>query len=242
MPGPVRVLIVEDHQLLAEAIESALKARGIEVQGTASSGREALALARRCEPDVILLDIGLPDADGVDVGKRILQACPNVRILVLTGLEGGDLVAEVLRAGFHGFLDKQAGTSELIEAIDLVAKGKAVLPHEVARAMAGSTPGRAGGAGPRTYGLTAREREVLAFLAGGADTAAIAEALFLSRNTIRTHIGNILGKLAVHSRVEAAAFAVRHRIVEPRRRRNEAGGATSGGYGDRRTPKMRRSG
>lgn len=241
-PDTVKVLIVEDHRLLAEGIRAALEERGMDVGGMASTGREALSLARAGEVEVVLLDLILPDADGMEVGRRILELQPGVRILVLTGLDEGEVVPEVLEAGFHGLLHKQATTSELIEAIRLVAAGKAVLPHAAARAMVvGSGPGKLRERPGRTSQLTAREQEVLALIAGGLDTAGIADALFLSKNTVRTHIGNILRKLRVHSRVEAAALAVRERIVEPRRPRGRTHSPTSG-YGDRPRTKMRRSG
>jgi two-component system nitrate/nitrite response regulator NarL len=187
----VRVLIVEDQVLFAEAVEVALRNHGVEVVGIASTGQTGLELASTTEPDVVLLDIGLPDRGGMKVGKEILERCPHVKVLALTALRDGRTAREALRAGFSGYLTKDTDVDRLIRAIESASSGEVTISKAVARQAA----------------------DVLALLAEGADSPAIAEQLGISRNTLRTHVQSIFAKLNVHSRLEAAAFAVKHGIV-----------------------------
>ena len=203
---------------MAESMASVLRSHAVEVAGIAATGRDAIALAQRERPTVVLMDIGLPDMDGIDAGRQILEVVPETRLLALTGLESVDVVQEAMLNGFNGYLHKQAPSAELVKTIRLVASGHAVMPHEAAqRLAAGETKGSPSEVAASR--LTKRERDVLALLAEGADTAQIAQRLFLSRNTVRTHVQNLLSKLQVHSRLEAASYAVRHGLVKPPHRR-----------------------
>jgi DNA-binding NarL/FixJ family response regulator len=215
----VRVLIVEDHLLLAESMAGVLRDHGMQVIAIARGGREAMRLAKRERPDVVLMDIGLPDMDGIDAGRHIIELLPSTKILAITGLESADVVQEALLNGFHGYLHKQAPSSELIKTIRLVASGQAVMPQDAARRLATRGNGELEFDGVDASRLTRRERDVLTLLVEGANSRQIAQRLFLSRNTVRTHVQNILAKLQVHSRLEAAAYAVRSGIVKPPNRR-----------------------
>jgi DNA-binding NarL/FixJ family response regulator len=205
--------------LLAESMASVLRAHGMEVVAIARGGREAVTLAKQQRPDVVLMDIGLPDMDGIDAGRQILEILPGSRILAITGLESPGVVQEAMLNGFHGYLHKHAPSSELIKTILLVVSGQAVMPQDAARRLAAPGNGDSGPEGLGVSRLTRRERDVLTLLVEGASSGQIAERLFLSRNTVRTHVQNILAKLQVHSRLEAAAYAVRTGIVKPPNRR-----------------------
>lgn len=210
----LRILIVDDHRLFAEGLDSALRDRGLDSLRIAINGREAIAAAEAMEPDLVLMDLALPDLDGLSVGQRILADHPDTRILALSGLDDARLAREALRSGFHGYLLKQASLADLVGAILAVAHSQAVIPQEVAQALMdedGSDDSDE--ADPEVLlakQLTRREREILALLASGASGREIAAELYLSPNTVRTHVQNILTKLQVHSRLEAVAFATRH--------------------------------
>lgn len=183
--------------------------------GTAADAIEA---AERQRPALALVDIGLPDQSGLHVGRRIMEVSPQTRVVAVTALEDTRLAEEVVRAGFHGYLMKDVNVSQLLSSIDAVLRGEVVLPPRLTRAataMRGAEPER------HLLGqqLTPRELEVLEMLAKGAGGREIARALGVAPNTVRTHVQSILSKLQVHSRLEAAAFAVRHGLVRPARRR-----------------------
>ncbi len=210
--GTVRVLIVDDHMLFAEAIRVALEDFGMSVAEIAPTGAAAIASVERSLPDVILLDIGLPDQTGLVVGRTILERWPEARILALTALNDRSVVDEALRIGFRGYLTKDTPVVQFVNSIQAVLDGQLVLPQRLSPL------------GPRSRieeevallsdHLSRREREVLSLLVEGADGATVAARLGISRNTVRTHVQSILTKLQVHSRLEAATFAVRHRLVE----------------------------
>jgi DNA-binding NarL/FixJ family response regulator len=183
------------------------------VSRIATSGKEAIYAARVDRPDTVLMDIGLPDIDGLTAGERILAERPQTRVLALTGLEDRSLVREALESGFQGFLMKHSSLAEIIGAIIASADSQTVIPRDAARALFGTEAEQM----PEEDSLmaktlTRREREILALLAAGASAREIARQLFLSPNTVRTHIQNILTKLQVHSRLEAVAFAIRSGI------------------------------
>ncbi len=217
----MRVLIVDDHMLFAEAIRSALEGVGLSVVGIAGTAEEGISKVRGSRPDLILMDVALPDQSGLAAGKRILDEWPDARILALTALDDRVVADEALRIGFRGLLTKDTPVSQFVNSIRSILDGQMVLPH------------RLGPAGDRSSGdedatllaaqLTRREREVLGLLVRGAGGLEIAEELGISRNTVRTHVQSILTKLQVHSRLQAATFAVRHRLVPTARAAGFAG-------------------
>ena len=207
----MKVLVVEDQMLFAEAIEVALRKRDVEVVGIARTGENALELVEATRPDVVLLDVGLPGESGLSVGREMLERHPDLRVLALTAITDGRTAREALRAGFSGYLTKDTDIDRLVRAIHAALAGEVTIPKLLARQAVG---GRSDDpAAIMAAQLTERERDVLTLLAEGADSDTVAERCRISRNTVRTHVQSILSKLNVHSRLEAAAFAVRHGIV-----------------------------
>jgi two-component system nitrate/nitrite response regulator NarL len=172
-----------------------------------------VAAALRQRPDVALVDIGLPDENGVQVGRRIMEVSPQTRVIAVTAMDDQRLGDEIVRAGFRGYLLKDTKVSQLLSAIQVVLHGEVVFPTRVPRA--GGRDGRPSQARLLGQQLTPRELEVLEMLARGIGGHEIARTLGIAPNTVRTHVQSILSKLQVHSRLEAAAFAVRHGLVRP---------------------------
>jgi two-component system, NarL family, nitrate/nitrite response regulator NarL len=160
---------------------------------------------------VILLDLGLPDRSGLAVGREILESWPEAKLMVLTALDDPKAVEEASRAGFRGYLTKDTPVSRFVSSIEAIVAGQEVFPHRFAQAT--RRPGSNDSVWLLISQLTPREREVLGLLVEGADGRTIAARLGISRNTVRTHVQSILTKLQVHSRLEAATLAVRHRVV-----------------------------
>jgi DNA-binding NarL/FixJ family response regulator len=197
--------------LFAEAIRSALDGAGMDAVAVVTSGRAALAYLEDDRPDVILLDLGLPDRSGLAVGREILESWPDAKLMVLTALDDPKAVEEAMRAGFRGYLTKDTPVSRFVSSIEAIVAGQEVFPHRFAHAA--RHPGSSDSVWLLISQLTPREREVLGLLVEGADGRTIAARLGISRNTVRTHVQSILTKLQVHSRLEAATLAVRHRVV-----------------------------
>jgi DNA-binding NarL/FixJ family response regulator len=218
----MRILIIDDHRLFAEAVRTALSGNGLEILPVASTGREGVEAARSQRPDLVLVDLVLPDTSGIDVGRRILQDCPEARVMAVTGLNDTGILQQVMRAGFHGYLTKDSPIALLVESIHAVANGQMVIPHRLAAGAAGDKTSAERDAELLAKQLTPRERSVLILLVEGSASEEIALRMSISPNTVRTHIQNILTKLQVHSRLEAAAFAVRYGLVDVRRERRRA--------------------
>jgi DNA-binding NarL/FixJ family response regulator len=184
---------------------------GMDAVGVVTSGRAALDYLEDDRPDVVLLDLGLPDRSGLAVGREILEQWPEAKLMVLTALDDPKAVEEAMRAGFRGYLTKDTPVSRFVSSIEAIVAGQEVFPHRFAHAA------RHAGSSDSVWllisQLTPREREVLGLLVEGADGRTIAVRLGISRNTVRTHVQSILTKLQVHSRLEAATLAVRHRVV-----------------------------
>ena len=212
----VRVLVVDDQKLFAEAVSMYLEQVGMEVVGIARDGKEALAAVARERPTIVLVDLNLPGEDGLKVGARILERDPEVKLLAVTGLSDRSAVRAALEAGFHGYLTKDAKVSQFVDSIRSVLRGQVSVPFELSFKPADAD---AQDAHLLAAQLTAREMETLALLAEGASSREIAGRLSVSPNTVRTHVHNVLTKLGVHSRLEAAAFAVRHGLVPASRSR-----------------------
>jgi two-component system nitrate/nitrite response regulator NarL len=206
-------LIVDDHQLFAEALGSSLERHGLKVVGTVSNEEEALEAVRRLAPDIVLMDLGLPGRGGTALGAAIVEEMPDTKVVAVTALRDPQAVAEVVRAGFSGYLTKDASVDRLVSSIRAILTGQVVLPGRLARAAAGARSPDEQDAHLRAEHLTTREREVLQLLAEGASSQQVAERLSVSSHTVRSHVQNILAKLQVHSRLEAATFAVRYGIA-----------------------------
>jgi DNA-binding NarL/FixJ family response regulator len=209
----VRVLIVDDHALFSQALGPLLEQNGMEVLGIAGSGAEALEALRRERPDVVLVDLGLPDMTGLSLGREILEEEPEAKVLAVTGMDHARIAREVLQAGFHGFLTKDTPLPQFIKSVKAVMEGQVInLPRREGRRTADGNEEQRDAA-LLAGQLTPRELEVLEILVHGGSNAEIARQLQLSPNTVRTHVQSILTKLQVRSRLEAAAFAVRFGIV-----------------------------
>lgn len=224
-----RVLIVDDHSLFAEAITGTLEREGHEVVGVVSTGREALEAVRVAEPHVVLLDLGLPDRDGIEVGAEILRRRPTAKIIAVTARVDHHSVRDAVRVGFHGYVSKESALSELVSSVEAVVAGRVVIPRRTGQATARSR------AAPSPWqrladSLTPREREILHLLVEGATTGKIAGDLHIEVNTVRSHVQRLMSKLQVHSRLEAVAFATRNGLVGPlpRRTTEETPGAGPG--------------
>jgi DNA-binding NarL/FixJ family response regulator len=211
----VRVLVVDDQAMMRAGFRMILEAQeGIEVVGEAGDGEQAMAQARRLEPDVILMDIRMPRMDGVEATRRLI----GQRVLILTTFDLDEYVVEALRAGASGFLLKDAPADELVRAVRVVAAGEALLAPSVTRRLldrfAGLPP--AGDAAPEGLAeLTDREREVLGLVARGLSNAEIAVHLVVSEATVKTHVSHVLAKLGLRDRVQAVVLAYDLGLVHP---------------------------
>jgi DNA-binding NarL/FixJ family response regulator len=214
---PTHVLIVDDHRLFAEAVRPALTSIGMVVAEPAGDAAQALDAIRQERPDLVLVDLGLPDMYGIDLGKIILDEWPDVIVVALTQLSDPRAVREALQAGFHGYLTKETPLPLFLRSVQMAMAGEVVVPHRLAAEAAGARSPEEKHADLVREKLTPRENQILALLVEGASTKTMAQRLSLSKNTVRTHAQNILEKLQVSSRLEAVAFAVRHGLVSDSR-------------------------
>jgi DNA-binding NarL/FixJ family response regulator len=216
-----RVLIAEDEDLMrAGLIEILTTDPDIEIIGEASTGREAVERARGLKPDVMLMDVRMPDLDGIAATRQVTREAPGVRVLILTTFEQDDYVFGALRAGASGFLLKRARPEELIRAVHTIAAGDSLLSPSITRRVIDRmaqqpTPSLDDQA--KLDGLTPREREVLELLARGLSNREIAEALGVEESTIRTHVKRILMKLGLRDRIQAVIFAYETGVNQPAR-------------------------
>jgi DNA-binding NarL/FixJ family response regulator len=214
----IRVLLCDDQALVRSGFRMILDQRpGIEVVGEAEDGLQAIALAERRSPDVILMDVRMPKLDGLEATRRLVAAGSPARIVILTTFDLDEYVYEAIRAGASGFLLKDARPSQLVEAIEVVAGGEALLAPAVTRRLldrfAESLPGGKREPSPALASLTDREREVLTLLASGLSNAELAERLFLSETTVKSHVSSVLRKLDVRDRVQAVVLAYEAGLV-----------------------------
>ncbi len=218
-PKPIRVLLVDDHQLLTGALARTMAHEpDIQVVGVAGSVAEAKALARE-RLDVVLMDYRLPDGTGAEATRAIKARWPAARVVMLTALNDDETVLESIQAGADGYLTKDRAVDEVVEAVRSAYAGETLLPRSVILGIAQRVAAARdrGTERRQVEPLTVRELEVLRALTDGLSTPEICERLFIAPNTLRTHVQNIMGKLRVHSKLEAVAFALRHRLVEPPR-------------------------
>jgi DNA-binding NarL/FixJ family response regulator len=218
-----RVLIVDDQALVRTGFTMILRSAGIEVVGDATDGAEAVAAARRYRPDVVLMDIRMPELDGLEATRRILAERPTtaagepVRVIILTTFDLDEYVYAALAAGASGFLLKDVTPEHLVNAVRLVRDGDALLAPSITRRLVArfARPDGAASAHRDLATLTPREREVLALLAGGLSNQELAARLGLSEATVKTHVTRILGKLNLRDRVQAVVLAYETGLVQP---------------------------
>jgi DNA-binding NarL/FixJ family response regulator len=216
---PIRVLLVDDHQLLTGALSRMLASEtDIQVVGVAATVAEAKAIARE-RLDVVLMDYRLPDGTGAEATRAIKARWPAARVVMLTALNDDETVLESIQAGADGYLTKDRAVEEVVDAVRAAHAGETLLPRSVIVGIAQRVAAaRDRGTERRPIDpLTQRELEVLKALTEGLSTPEICDRLSIAPNTLRTHVQNIMGKLRVHSKLEAVAFALRHRLVEPPR-------------------------
>ena len=223
MSSSVRVLIADDQQLVRTGFRMILDAEpDIDVVGEATNGREAVAMARELGPDVVLMDIRMPELDGIEATRRVVQhdSDASTRVLMLTTFDLDEYVYDALRAGASGFLLKDAPATQLAAGVRMVAAGDALLAPSITRRLIeefAATP-PAAPPPPGLDELTPRELEVFRLVAQGKSNAEIAADLVISETTVKTHVARMMMKLGVHDRVQAVVLAYELGVVAPRRR------------------------
>ena len=212
----VRVLVVDDQQLIRDGIASMLDIQeGVQVVGTAKNGQEAIEQARSLRPDIVLMDIHMPAMDGIAATVRLRQQVPESQIVMLTTFDDEAYIIRSLQAGACGYLLKDIPAGDLAQAVRLAHAGVYQLAPEIAGKLVDTLraerPVEASAAPPSE--LTKRELEVLKLIATGATNREIAEQLFVSEGTVKNHVSNILGRLGLRDRMQAAIFAIEHKLV-----------------------------
>jgi DNA-binding NarL/FixJ family response regulator len=218
--SPIRVVIADDQQMVRQGFSVLLNTKpDIDVIGQAVDGLDAVAKVAELAPDVVLMDIRMPELGGIEATRRITTASPHIKVLVLTTFDLDEYVYEALRAGASGFLLKDASADQLAEAVRVVAAGDALLAPGITRRLIvefSRLDGRPRAPLKERVGdLTERETEVLALIAQGLSNAEIADRLVVAEQTVKTHVGRILVKLGLRDRTQAAVFAYESGLVRP---------------------------
>jgi two-component system, NarL family, response regulator LiaR len=209
----IRVLVVDDHTIVRKGIRALLaEIDDIELVGEAGDGQEAIAQVEALQPDVVLMDLVMPEMDGAAATRAIKACCPEIRVVALTSFREEELVQGALRAGAIGYLLKNVSADKLAEAIRAACAGRPTLAPEATEALIQATVRPP----EPSFDLTPRELEVLALVVRGLSNAEIAQELVVSRSTIKFHVSSILSKLGAGSRTEATALAVQHRLLSGR--------------------------
>ncbi len=212
----MRILIVDDHALFRDSLRSLLTARDLEVVGEAGDGKEAIRLAWELKPDIVLMDLMMPEMDGLEATKRLAAELPEVKVIVLTAADDDAKLFEAIKSGAKGYLLKNLESSEFFELLEGVSRGEPALTPALARKLLDEfarAPSRREREDPDA--LTDRERDVLELMVEGTTTnRKLAKALGVSENTVKFHVRNILDKLHLHNRAQVVGHALRKRIVE----------------------------
>ena len=214
----MRLLIADDHTLFRESLRSLLVSRGFEVIGEAREGREAVELARRLQPDVVLMDLAMPGLDGLAATRLISAELPQVKVVVLTGSDEDAQLFEAIKSGAQGYLLKNLEARELFSLLEGVGRGEPALTPLLAGKLLQefARPPRPAAEPHDPDALTDREREVLELLVRGVTSnRKLAKELGVSENTVKFHVRNILDKLHLHNRAQVVGFALRHGMVAP---------------------------
>jgi DNA-binding NarL/FixJ family response regulator len=214
----MKILIADDHALFRDSLRSLLEAHGIEVIGEAGNGREAFELARRLQPDVVLMDLSMPDVDGLAATRLISAELPGVKVVVLTASDEDSKLFEAIKSGAQGYLLKNLESEEFFSLLEGVGRGEPALTPTLARKLLQEFARPAAATAPAhdPDALTEREREILELLVSGVTSnRKLARQLGVSENTVKFHVRNILDKLHLHNRAQVVSYAIRNKIVEP---------------------------
>jgi NarL family two-component system response regulator LiaR len=207
---PIRVMLVDDHDMVRRGLAAFLRVKpDLKLAGEARSGQEALDLCDKLQPDVILMDLVMPEMDGATATRLIRERCPEIQVIALTSFQEQSLVEEALQAGAISYLLKNVSANDLAEAIRAAHAGRATLAPEAVQALVQAT----GHEPALGHDLTPREREVLVLMVEGLHNPDIAERLTVSRATVKAHVSHILSKLGAASRMEAISLALQHNLV-----------------------------
>ncbi len=211
-PKPIRLMLADDHKMLREGLRRSMVERGFDVVGEARDGGEAVDLAAALRPDVILMDVSMPDMDGVEATRQIKERFPEIKIVMLTMHADQDILADAIRHGANGYLVKDCSTDEIASAIETVASGDTALSPRLAASMLAEVR-RQDSEADQARIITKREEEVLQHIADGCSTPEVAEKLFISQKTVKNHLASIYQKLDARDRTQAVLRAVRMGIV-----------------------------
>jgi DNA-binding NarL/FixJ family response regulator len=212
--APIRLMLADDHQMLREGLRRSMVDQGFDVVGEASDGMEAVEIAYRLRPDVILMDVTMPEMDGVEATKRIRQSLAETRVVMLTMHADQDVLANAIRAGASGYLVKDCSTDEIADAVRMAATGDTPISPQLAASMLDEVRRLdQRHAADEDRVITRREEEVLQLIADGCSTPEVAERLFISQKTVKNHLASIYQKLDARDRTQAVLQAVRMGIV-----------------------------
>lgn len=212
----IRIMLVDDHEVVRLGMKSLLERHAdFEVVAEAAAADEAVQKAMQHEPDIVLMDIRLAGSSGIDACEEITTALPNTKVVMLTSYADDELLFAAIRAGASGYVLKQIGSGELIQAVEAAARGEATLDPSLTQRVFSEVRRAIQKEEKAAFGeLTAQEMQVLALIAEGKTNREIADALFLSEGTVRNYVSSILSKLEVSNRAEAAAYAVQHHLQD----------------------------
>ena len=214
----MKILIADDHALFRDSLRSLLEAHGLEVIGEAKNGREAVEMSRKLKPEVLLMDLSMPEMDGLAATRLISADQPEVKVVVLTASDEDSKLFEAIKSGAQGYLLKNLESEDFFTLLDGVNRGEPALTPALARKLLQefARPATAPAAHHDPDALTEREREVLELLVNGiTSNRRLAKQLGVSENTVKFHVRNILDKLHLHNRAQVVSYAIRHRLVEP---------------------------
>lgn len=213
----IRLMLADDHRLLRESLRRSMADEGFEILGEAADGEEAVRLAGQLRPDVILMDVSMPEMDGVDATRKITSEHPDVRVIMLTMHNDGEVVDRALKAGATGYLVKDCTIEQIATAVRMAADGETAMSRDLALSMLSEVK-RIDSKGPREEEriITKREEEVLQLIADGCSTPEVAARLYISQKTVKNHLASIYEKLDARDRTQAVLQAVRMGIVHLR--------------------------
>jgi DNA-binding NarL/FixJ family response regulator len=220
----VRILIADDHALFRDGLRSLLQVEGHEIIGEAKNGREAVELTRALQPELVLMDVNMPELDGISATKLIVTENPAMKVVILTASEEETKLFEAIKSGAQGYLLKNLEAEEFFDLLDRASRGEPALTPTLARKLLQEfakphVPAAPEPASQDQDSLTAREREVLELMVEGVTSnRKLAKRLNLSENTVKFHVRNILDKLRLHNRAEVVGYALRHGIVDPEKK------------------------